>query len=212
MISILCPSRGRPDLLAGSIESLRNKAATDLEVLVAADTDDPNTVQVARGLDTTVIVSERVGYSNLHVYYNSLAEQASGDWLLLWNDDATMLTDSWDQVIEELPPAVLVADLQSHHSPDLCCFPAVRYVAVTAVGGFSPHTPHCDTYWQDLGRATETIRSVDVHVRHDRFDVNGMNHDQTYLDGQAGYRSAEYYSEFVQSAISVDVDKIRGIA
>jgi glycosyltransferase involved in cell wall biosynthesis len=212
MISILCPSRGRPTLLAESIGSLRDQATTSLELLVAADEDDSETVQVARGLDATVVVSERVGYSNLHVYYNGLAKQASGDWLLLWNDDATMLTASWDRAIEGLPAGVLVADLQSYHSPDLCCFPAVRYVAVTAVGGFSPHTPHCDTYWQDLGRATETIRSVDVHVRHDRFDVNGMNHDQTYLDGQAGYRSAEYYSEFVQSAISVDVDKIRGIA
>ena len=82
---------------------------------------------------------------------------------MVWNDDATMTTPRWDDVIEALPPGVLVADITTPHSP-LCCYPAVRREAVEALGRFSTDNPHVDTFWQDVGHATGTIARVPVYA------------------------------------------------
>lgn len=175
MISVLLPSRGRPELLARSVASLRDNAARPPEILVAADDDDPVTVQLARTLDMITVVCSPVGYARLHEYYAVLAARATGDWLLVWNDDATMMTMHWDIAIEKLPASVLIADLPSTQSP-LCCFPAIRRAAVDALGRFSTANPHVDTFWQDVGHYTGTIASVPVFARHDTPAKTGQTH------------------------------------
>src|SRR5262247_192752 len=103
MISILLPSRGRPQSLCSTINGLRDLAddPARIEVLVAADPDDQETVDAARAVDadSVIVTQERYGYHRLHEYVNRLAAQAHGTWLLLWNDDAVMLTESWDTVV-----------------------------------------------------------------------------------------------------------------
>jgi GT2 family glycosyltransferase len=213
-VSVLLPSRGRPDSLRASVESLRKRASFPelLEILVGADPDDDATHATCADLGVTALVaSQRYGYSELHRYFNELAEAATGEWLLLWNDDATMLTDRWDEVLAAVPANVLVADLQSQHSPRLVCFPAVRQRAVEAVGGFSPHTPHADTYWQQIGRATGRMAAVPIQVFHDRDDITGGHQDQTRAEGKAGYRPDEFFSPPVQTAIKEDTGKVRDL-
>lgn len=170
MISVLVPSRGNPDDLQRSVESLRGLADRpgEIEVWVGADRDDPDTAAMAGYIGCDVELFDRQGYRGLHVYYQRLAELASGDWLLVWNDDAVMLTPGWDAVLSRLPAGALVADLQSHHSP-MVCFPAVRREAMAMLGGrFCTANPHVDSFWQDAGRATGTIFPVAVHIRHDQ--------------------------------------------
>lgn len=213
--SILLPSRGRPASLRSSVDSLRQLASyPDLvEILVMADPDDEETVKVAEeiGADRILVADERHGYASLHRYYNALAEAATGEWLLLWNDDASMLSERWDEVLANLEPRVMVADLQSQHSPRLVCFPAVRRAAVQAVGGFSPHTPHCDTYWQQIGRITRLMEPVPIRVFHDRDDITGGHQDQTRAEGKAGYRQKEFFCPEIQTAIQDDAAKVRGL-
>lgn len=214
--SVLLPTRGRPESLRASVTSLRQRAAYPdlLDILVAVDPDDAETVDVAKelGIDKIWTADERYGYGQLHRYYNALADAAEGEWLLLWNDDATMMSERWDEVLANQPDDVLIADLQSQHSPRLVCFPAVRRRAVDAVGGFSPHTPHCDTYWQQIGRVTGRMATVPIRVYHDRFDLTGGHDDQTYREGQANYRQDEFFSPPVQTAIRDDANAIRGLA
>jgi len=222
-VSVLVPTRGRPDSLFRSVESLLTLAArTDLvEVLCALDDDDPRLGEVLERLahlgklwpETTFVwkILERRGYSRLNEYFNELAADALGEWLLLWNDDAFVETESWDDVICAEPATRVVCDLLSQLSPHLCCFPAVRRWAVEAVGGFSPHTPHCDTYWQDLGRAVpNAIDFVQVRVRHERADITGQHNDQTYREGAGGggYRTHDFYGARVQAQIAADVLKV----
>lgn len=209
LVSILLPSRARPGLAVESMKSLvDNMSDINYEILLAVDPDDAHNYEHFQYM---WVAPERWGYGQLHLYYNALAEQARGEWLLLWNDDALMETPEWDTTLRALPQDVLVADLQSQHSPDLCCFPAVRRRAVEAVGGFSPHTNHCDSYWQDIGRATDTIRAVDIHVNHRRFDVTGENRDEVFLEGQSNYRGHEYYGPRIQALIAEDIETIRRI-
>ena len=163
MISVLCPSRERPELLARSVTSLRGTARSSFELLIAADDDDPSTASAAADLGAITLVMERAGYGRLHEYYGELAKASAGDWLLVWNDDAVMLTPGWDEVIEALPAKILIANIQTSHSP-LCCLPAVRRGAVDALGKFSSGNPHVDTFWQDVGLITGTMLAVPVHA------------------------------------------------
>jgi glycosyltransferase involved in cell wall biosynthesis len=164
VISVLIPSRERPELLARSVTSLRDKAASPPEVLVAADDDDDTTVKMALELGVqVVVVMPRVGYDRIHEYYHEMAARASGSWLMVWDDDAVMLTPRWDEVIEALPREVYVADVQSPYSP-MCCYPAVRRQAVAALGKFSTDNPHVDTFWQDVGVTAGIISRAEVHA------------------------------------------------
>lgn len=212
-VSVLLPTRKRPESLRASVTSLRERATYPdlLDILVAVDPDDPESVEVAKelGIERIWVTDERYGYGQLHRYYNGLADAADGEWMLLWNDDAKMLTERWDEVLAALDDRVLVADLQSQHSPRLVCFPAVRRAAVEAVGGFSPHTPHCDTYWQQIGRETRRMVAIPVHVFHDRNDITGGHDDETWREGQAGYRQQEFFSPPIQTAIRQDAAKVR---
>lgn len=240
MISVLLPSRGRPASLRRAIESLLDKSANQAlrvsagwegmpealpaplppvidppQILVAADPDDPATRDVAEQLGAQVVVApRRYGYAELHRYFNLLAEQADGEWLLLFNDDAVMWTRDWDRTILDLPAEVMVADLRSQLSPAFCCFPAVRRAALDVTGGvYSPHTPHVDSWWQDIGRRSGTIRPVDVVVHHDRFDLTGNHNDATYAEGRAGpgLRDAEYFSPAVQAEVDAAAARVRGL-
>jgi hypothetical protein len=189
MISVLCPSRGNPGLLARSVESLRS-TADQVEILIAADDDDPGTVSTAQQVADQAVVFPRFGYDGLHRYYQELALLAQGGWLLVWNDDFTMLTKGWDTVIEALPAGVLVADLHSPHSP-LCVAPAVRRRAMDAIGTFSSDNPHVDTFWQDTAIALGVFASVPVYINLETPVKPGNSHgfyDPPHQGQMAAYR------------------------
>lgn len=218
-IAVLLPSRGRVISLIDSTASLINQAERPdlLEILVAADPDDPKTAEYAARIPRTScwIAPERYGYRGLHHYFNGLCDLVGPfnnmAWALLWNDDARMLTPGWDRVLRDQPSELIVADLWvDKHSPDLCTFPAIRRWAIAALGTFSPVTCHCDTWWQDIGRALNGIRPVPIKVDHQRFDLTGKHDDPTYREGQAQYRSAEYYGPVVQQRLREAVETIRG--
>jgi len=218
-VSVLMPTRGRPEMARESLASLVEHCSDlyKIEVLIALDPDDrsaPQTREVIRelGVNTmTITVRQRMGYHRLNEYFDLLAKQALGDWLLLWNDDAVMTTHGWDLGITRLGPEVVVADLWCPpHSPSLCTFPAVRKWAVDELGHFSRHTPHCDTYWQDMARSIPggIVHVMEAVVRHDRHDISGRPLDLTRLEALQGYRQSEFYSAPVQEAIGRDAARL----
>lgn len=209
MISVLLPSRGRPESLIDSIGSLRVMAddAPTVEVLVAADPDDPDTVKASlKARARCWVAPERYGYHRLHEYVNELARQAAGEWLLLWNDDARMLTQGWDTRAREGRPGVL---WPAHNgSPFLNVFPIVHTTLVEAWGHFSL-SPHCDSWVQDVADAAGAHHRIDVEVRHDRFDLTGGHDDITYREAQAGYRTADYHSPEMAELRQRDIETLR---
>lgn len=218
-ISVLMPTRGRPEMAQRSLGSLVDCSSIKqgIEILVAVDPDDPTADQVGdtlRGLPVhtlSLMTRERWGYQQLNRYFDVLAKHATGRWLLLWNDDAIMTTDGWDLAIARLPEQVIVADLWCPpHSPSLCTFPAVRKWAVDELGHFSRHTPHCDTYWQDMARKIPggIVHVMEAVVRHERHDITGREMDLTRLEALRGYRQSEFYSPPVQEAISRDAAQL----
>lgn len=214
VITALLPSRGRSNgPLQESIESLWAAAgdSTRVEILVAADDGDGPTAEACKAIGVRCISTPRYGYSRLNEYFNRLADIASGEWLMLWNDDARMETLGWDSILDGTPKEVLIADpWVQGHSPDLCTFPILRRHVLHKAGGvYSPVTCHCDTWWQDIGRQLGVLKPVEIRIDHQRSDLRpGMHADQTRREAMQGYRSADFYGDHVQAMLNQQTERI----
>jgi hypothetical protein len=201
--------------LERSINSLLDKATLptdEIEFWVGADPDDQATREHALALGVGLITaSERWGYGQLHRYYNLLSEAASGPWSMLWNDDAFMETPGWDQEIRnhdgDQPQVLSLSSTGYGHT--LCCFPVVSRAFHRALGGRWSLSPHCDSWLQDVARATGVLVDLPVEVRHERFDLTGDHQDETFQEGRAGYASAEYNSVEMAKFRARDVQAVR---
>lgn len=193
MISVLLPSRGRLEALLGSVNSLLLLADNpdEIEVLVAGDPDDRDSIPAGwlrRPFSSNTrawIAPQRYGYTGLHRYVNFLAKQASGDWLMLWNDDARMITDKWDSIVtSSFPSADRVLWPVANHDEGGNLFPLWPR-AWTALLGYVSLSPNIDVWISELGRRLHREQQVGILVKHDRADITGGHDDETYAEGRA---------------------------
>lgn len=212
LVSVLLPSRRRPESLKRSCDSLLSKANDEsrLEFLVAYDNDDLETRDVAESLGHTSVGFERHGYHNLHLYVNELASIANGDWLFLWNDDAIMETPDWDCVVSGFDPRrpFVLSPSSTGVGHSMCCFPIVSAGLFSRLGHMSLSN-HIDSWLQDLGNATGILRNVPIDILHDRCDFTGGHDDETWAESRAGYRTSEFYSAKMQALLHKDMKKVR---
>ena len=113
VISVLLPTRGRTDVLRKSLDSLVSKAKNPerIEILFGVDEDDLATIDYIKeeieedlkkvGIEARASIFKPLGYENLHIYVNTLAGAATGDWMFFWNDDCLMVSEGWDEVIDQ---------------------------------------------------------------------------------------------------------------
>jgi ABC-type polysaccharide/polyol phosphate transport system ATPase subunit len=105
-ISVLLPTRGRPELLRRFLESVlaRSERPDLVEVVVYADEDDPPSQRSeVEGLEVRTIVGPRVSMGE----YNTACFEASrGDIVVLGNDDVVIQTRGWDRKLRELDATV----------------------------------------------------------------------------------------------------------
>lgn len=214
-ISVCFASRGRPESLREAIFSLLDKAAEpdDIEIIIAADPDDPGTLRSPLPPQARLWVApERYGYNRLHDYLNPLARMAAGTWCAWWNDDMRMLTAAWDQVITGHRPAILWP--QANHVAHANIAPVWPRAWSDALGRVTP-TSHMDTYLQWLGETLGRHDRIPVDIVHDRADVTGGHDDQTYAEGRRLLGSEGMVPGFdtaaIRALIEADATVIRGL-
>jgi len=194
LISVLIPSRGRTEALGHSVRSLRRlaKDPSSVEILVAADPDDQDTITAARVLDAKLHIAPlRYGYPGLHHYYNFLASQANGEWLFVFNDDTRMRTPGCDEIIHESPPAILHPEID--YVPEHNSFPILPLEWVKLLGHLSP-SEGVDLWIHDVGRITSTMRRIPVRIHHARTtdDLTAIERDARDINAElASFNSKE---------------------
>jgi hypothetical protein len=179
VISVLVPSRGRPEPLARSIDSL---GGGDLEVLVRVDEDDPRLDEYLALSGVEVIVGPHHGYGALHTYYNELAQRAARDWLFIWNDDCIMRTAGWIDVVRRYDGKMAVLNPDTNHdnwSIDMNVFPIFPRRIVELIGHVSL-SAHNDSWLEFLARGAGIMVRAPIVIMHDRADLTGNNDDETY--------------------------------
>lgn len=154
MISILCPSRGRPILAKKMIESAINTASTDIEVILYLNDNDPLLGQYKKLIDSKYY---QIGPDRSPCYsWNLLADQAKHDILFLMGDDAEFITAEWDLKI--------IAKFNEYPDKIACVYPLTGVVSkkknphfclhrnwVNALGYFVP--PHFWHWYVDTWTA-----------------------------------------------------------
>lgn len=165
-ISVLLPTRNRPDLLLRSLSSLLNLAEKPeaIEFLLAVDPDAPAELPCGQGQVWTA--PERFGPTRMHEYYNHLATLASGDSLMLWNDDAFMFTPGWDSHVRGNPEMCLWLDHGSCGPPQCNMFPVWPRAWTEAIGHIADGSPRVDTWIQEIAELLGRQVKVPVLIWH----------------------------------------------
>ena len=225
-ISILLPTRKRTQTLVTSLGSLLANAAdtSNIELLIAYDEDDQESKEFfanvwAGYLDqcqasSKIFETERFGYLRLYKYVNFLAEQATGDWIMFWNDDAVMLTENWDeQIIKEKDFWGLLRMPCVNMNHPFALFPIIPRDWVDFFGKVSP-VNHSDWWIYHVTTAAGRMKNIEVQVYHDRADVTGKNNDETYreqsyaADGKDPSNPEDYAHPDRQQELKVWIDKL----
>lgn len=203
LISLLMPSRGRPDGYRRVAETCFATATypRQVELLVYLDDDDPQIDDYRewkrtkkdnwRGTPGTIGLMEgpRILLSEA---WNRLAEVANGEIFMHCGDDLTFNTPGWDvevrRVFDELPDkiAFAFADDLSTNFPDLGTHGFLHRRWVDAVGYFLPPLFSCD--WNDVwltevAKMVKRVRPLpEVVIEHHHYSFGKAERDQTHAE------------------------------
>lgn len=103
MISILCPTRKRPQNLVRLVDSIVATVSdiNNVELLVYIDEDDEDSVPalqtVAEKINTNAVQGNKLIGSQM---YNELGKMATGDIIMFAADDMVFKTPNWDRIVE----------------------------------------------------------------------------------------------------------------
>lgn len=191
-ISVLLPTRGRREVLKSSLESLISKAndPEHVELLLGIDDDDEGVKEYIEKEIAPMLREHRVecranifkplGYENLHVYVNTLAGSATGEWLFFWNDDGVMVTEGWDDVIRGYTGQFkLLAPHDNHDGHPYAIFPIVPRDWFTLIDHLSQNAQN-DAWLSHIAYMLDIFERIDVEFIHDRADITGNNNDPTF--------------------------------
>lgn len=219
-ISVLLPTRKRTRMAMTSIESVLSlaKDPSSIEIVVAYDEDDQESHELFHsdawkdlilryGAQQRVFQTPRWGYGALHNYYNLMCKETTSDWLLAWNDDASMLTQNWDQHVRDAGDFMGLLHMECTTYPNLTLFPLFPRAWVNFFGEATACN-HIDSWILDICKVAGAIKDINVEVYHDRFSETGNNNDQTYQErsweGKKMYKSQamrDLRSEWAQRLI-----------
>ena len=209
LISVMIPSRGRPGHLLAAIDSCVSLAQypQSIEFVIKTDDDDTETLAViTKARDTNPHVAIKIvtspkgnGFQDIHNWYNRLMlPQASGDWLLLFNDDARLKTQNWDAILN----ATWLGNFWHGSPSDVCClalktngkkdsneFIMVRRRACEIMGHVFG-SPYGDSWLVRTFEFIESFIRVDlIEVEHLREDLKDSTRDATNESFYVGINS-----------------------
>lgn len=101
MISLLCPTRGRPDSIRRFVHHALKTAEGDIEILFYVDSDDEESADTVRSFAIPEVVLVTGPRRVMSDYWNHLVPAAHGDILGLMGDDIVIWTHGWDRMVEE---------------------------------------------------------------------------------------------------------------
>ena len=192
IISVLLPTRGRKEVLFNSLKTLIEKADNHkrVELILGIDEDD---VEVKEYIENDIApylrekeieckanIFKPLGYENLHTYVNTLAQNANGEWFFFWNDDALMVSEGWDTVIDGYKGQFkLLAPKDNHNGHPYAILPIVPRDWFKLMDHLSMNAQN-DAWLSHIAYMLDIFERVDVEILHDRADITGNNDDETF--------------------------------
>jgi hypothetical protein len=181
-VAVLLPTRGRTHELSASVTSIIEHAADlgAIQLIFGFDNDDQTGLdhfasEIRPWLDERNVSYEakafdRMGYEGLNHYYNFLAQEASADWLFVWNDDAVMETQGWDRVIKSYTGQFKVLKVHTHNEHPYSIFPIMPRAWFDQLRQLSRHHM-IDAEISQMAYMLDLIEIVDIAVTHNQVEL-----------------------------------------
>lgn len=201
MISILTPSRGRPEGLHKLFQSINETMSGKIkvELLIGLDEDDPlisSYLYTITGMRKKAHEKLTVNFQLDHRkmlarIWNDLAAKAENDWMTVGNDDMIFKTKDWDLTLEKYiekshPFNLYFFDDGLQHG-NHCAFPIISKDWVKALGYFFPeifHHNYVDTWIFDIAQRAKAWTYIsEVKNQHLHYSLNLHPYDETYRQG-----------------------------
>ncbi len=188
-IAVLLPTRGRTTGLTDSVTSIVGRAQNRdrIQIIFGFDDDDVVGLEHFEGViqpflddhevDYEAQVFTSMGYQGLNRYYNTLAKSADADWLFVWNDDATMETPGWDEIVAKYTGEFKILKVHTHNEHPYSIFPMVPRLWFETLGILSRHQM-IDAEISQNAYMLDVIEIIDLNVIHEQSELTGQ-HDAT---------------------------------
>ena len=229
-VTVVIPSRGRPDRARQAVQAVRDTAAlVATSDVLAVDADDPLLPEDKAlhfrpfGAEVMTVVLQAGETGSLVKATNTVSMRiASVDpRAIIGNlgDDHMCRTPGWDRTIEDAlrTPGVAYGDdlLQGEALPTA---PFISAEIVTALGYYAlPDLEHMfiDNVWRDVGAQTGTLHYLpDVVIEHVHPATGKVEWDEGYArvnNVRAIKRDHDRYYSWRQHAMGHDVGRVRAM-
>jgi len=176
-ISLLCPTRKRPEFMKELWESAYNTAfyKEEIELIFYIDSDDTKSIEMSKTLGPNVqaIVDDR-GEGNLSVMWNRCYENSSADIVMHCGDDIRFRTTNWDKIVlnefqKYKDKIVLVYGDDGVRKDDLATHSFLHRNWIETVGYFLPpyFSSDMNDYWlTTVARNIGRLVKVDIYTEH----------------------------------------------
>ena len=195
-ISLLMPTRGRPKLAARFIQSVIDYSLdiSSIELVIYVDVDDlPSHSLLSNKLDISLIIGPR---KTMGTYNTKCFEKATGDVIILVNDDMVIKTLNWDLKINELHNSIedqiyLAYGNDLFKGKSLCAFPILSRKTCELLKKPYPieyRGAFIDVHLFDIFKRLEklginrTFYMEDIIFEHMHYRLGKADMDQTYFD------------------------------
>jgi hypothetical protein len=222
LISVLIPSRNRPQGLRELCDSLFNNAnnPNQIEVIVYFDLDDsyiPEYVEYFNELTlkytnpVKTIIGPKLVLSD---YPNKLLQIASSDIFMNLGDDMRCRAKGWDEIIieaiNEYPDKInFVYVDDGYWGPNLASHHIIHRNYVECLGYFYPpffDFGYSDAWMFQVAQKVGRIKFLPILFEHMHYSIGKGNFDQTYQDKLEKNQNNIYGDLFVSTEYLRDQD------
>lgn len=216
MISILVPSRKRPNTLLRMYASAMETADRPEEVeVVARIDDDDHTYSGISAPRMTILVGPREGLASA---WNECADKAKGELMGLVGDDIIFRTKGWDTIVkqkfEEFEDKILYVfgDDLGNGGRQAGTHGFIHRNWVDTVGYFVPPyfaASQVDHWLNEVARKLGRLRYGDIIMEHVHWAFGKADKDQVYEEGSQRAIQADKEWHLRQGELDEDVAKLR---
>lgn len=217
-MTILVPSRGRPNNIKRLIDACAETMTEDTRILVLVDDDDPHLAeyQAIPGIDMQVGPRLRIG-GTLNAVAPVEAQQTFA--IGFFGDDHLPRTKGWDSrflaTLKEAKVGIAWGN-DLYHGENLPTAVVMTSNIVTTLGYFvMPGGVHLflDNFWLAIGKGLESAHYLDdVVIEHLHPFFGKADHDTTYTeanDTKVWSADEATFNNYVATQLQADLEKLR---
>lgn len=186
MISLLAPTRNRPDWALRMWESAQATAVGDIELVLYVDDDDPSLSELDAIEDATIVIGDRCVLSDT---WNRAYAKAEGNIVMQAADDLVFRSHGWDKAVAEAFPhdgIALVYGRDGYQDEKLATHGFVTRKWVETVGYFLPPwfvSDYSDLWIDDVAeKIGRRVFLPEVYIEHMHPDAGKAELDRTHRE------------------------------